>query len=204
MTHTDPPPPRAPADEAGSHGDPLHNEGVAHEHSDVNVRAILAFAAGLAVVAIVASIAMWLLFGWFERQAAADDPPLSPLSVPAAEMPRSTAGSTTFGNAPGPQLLTNEYMALEKNRAAEMEWLANYGWVDQQAGVAHIPIDEAKKLLLQRGVPTRAGAPIAQTLGTRLPAYGESSGGRMITAPPPAPENPREQKPAAKPHEKGH
>jgi hypothetical protein len=194
MTHIDP---HAP-------GDPLHNEGVAHEHSDVNIRAILAFAAGLAVVAIVVHVAMWLLFGWFERQAAADDPPLSPLAAPAAEMPNRTAGSTTFGSAPGPQLLTNEYMALEKQRAAEMERLAGYGWVDQKGGIAHIPIDEAKKLLLQRGVAARGGQPIAPTLGTRLPAYGESSGGRMITAPPAPPEKPGEQKPAAKPHEKGH
>jgi hypothetical protein len=194
MTHINP---HAP-------GDPMHNEGVAHEHSDVNIRAIIMFAAGLAVVAIVASIAMWLLFGWFERQAAADDPVLSPLAPPAAEMPRTTAGSTTFGSAPGPQLLTNEYMALDKHRAAEMERLAGYGWVDQKTGVAHIPIDEAKRLLLQRGLPSRGGQPIAPSLGTRVPASGEASGGRMITAPPPAPEKPGEQKPAPKPQQKGH
>jgi hypothetical protein len=174
MTHTD------------SHApdDPLHNEGVDHEQSDVNVRAILTFAAGLAMVGVVVHVAMWLLFGLFERQAAANDPPVSPLAVPAAEMPRRTTGSPTFGNAPGPQLLTNEYMALEKHRATEAARLAGYGWVDQKEGVAHIPIDEAKKLLLQRGVPARGGPPVPPTLGTSLPAYGESSGGRTIIAPP--------------------
>jgi hypothetical protein len=194
MTHTD----------SHAQGDPLDNEGVSHEHSDVNIRAIMMFAAGLAAVGIIVHIAMWLLFGWFERQAAANDPPISPLAAPAVEMPRATTGSPVFGSAPGPQLLTNEYMALEKNRAAETEWLAGYGWVDQKANVARIPIEEAKKLLLQRGVPSRGGDPIAPTLGTRQPAYGESSGGRTITgAPPPAVRQPADQKPPA-PQQKGH
>ena len=54
-----------PAKPAGHHrhddhlyGDPLHNEDVAHEHSDVNVRAILIFAVGLAAVVGVCALAM--------------------------------------------------------------------------------------------------------------------------------------------------
>ena len=31
--------------------------------------------------------------------------------------------------------------------------LEGYGWVDQPGGVARIPIEEAKKLLFERGLP---------------------------------------------------
>jgi hypothetical protein len=43
-----------------------------------------------------------------------------------------------------------------------------------------MPISEAKKLILQRGLPVRAGAVPDPSLGTRLPAAGESSGGRIF------------------------
>jgi len=38
------------------------------------------------------------------------------------------------------------------------EWtgeLKHYGWVDEKSGIVRIPIDDAKRLLLQRGLPTR-------------------------------------------------
>jgi hypothetical protein len=37
-------------------------------------------------------------------------------------------------------------------RERENRILNSYGWVDQQSGVAHIPIEEAKKLMLERGM----------------------------------------------------
>ena len=33
--------------------------------------------------------------------------------------------------------------------------LDSYGWVDKNAGVVRIPIDEAMKLTLERGLPAR-------------------------------------------------
>ena len=35
--------------------------------------------------------------------------------------------------------------------------LDSYGWVDKNAGVVRIPIDEAMKLTLERGLPARPG-----------------------------------------------
>ena len=35
--------------------------------------------------------------------------------------------------------------------------LRSYGWVDKNAGIVRIPIDEAIRLTLQRGLPTRKG-----------------------------------------------
>lgn len=192
MTHTDPPPPKATAGQgptppspqaAGAHPhDPslLHNDEVAHEHSDVNARTILMYAVGLLVVGLIVNVLMWVVFAILERQAAANDPQLSPLAAPATEMPRTTRESPFFGAASGPQLLTNEPAALLKQRSTEEERLHNYGWVNQKTGVAHMPIDEAKKRLLERGLPTREGDPLPPSLGTREPAMGEASGGRTV------------------------
>ena len=159
-----------------SHGaDEMHNADVAHEHSDINVRSILMFLGGLVVVAVAVAVLMWGMFIGLERYAVSTDPQLSPVAQPGGQLP------------PEPRLLTNEPQQLQKTRDAEMKALHGYGWTDQAAGVAHMPIEEAKKLILQRGVPVRAGQPVNPRLGTNAPSMGESSGGRVL-GPPAAPQ----------------
>jgi hypothetical protein len=159
----------------------LHNEDVAHEHSDVNIRAILMFAIGLVIVAIVVHIVIAVMFRWLDDQAKQNDPQLSPLSAQAPDMPRTTTESPFFGHARGgAQLLTNEPLALQKLRETENKTLQGYGWVEGKPGVAYMPIGEAKKLILERGVPARAGEPVDATTGTRAAAMGDASGGRNI------------------------
>ena len=81
--------------------------------------------------------------------------------------PRSSgggAGSADFAARPACRAVAgrarisrpNERAALAKFRAEETKALDGYGWVNQPGGVTHIPVDEAKKLLVQRGA---AGAP---------------------------------------------
>jgi hypothetical protein len=181
VSHTDPPSPEA---SAGHSDDLLHNPDVAHEHSDVNLRALLVFAVGLVVVTAVIFVLMAWLFNVREKRAAASDPTISPLARPATQMPTTTTANPYFGNAPGPQLLIGEPAALRQQRALEDERLHTYGWVDEKAGTAHMPIAEAKKLTLQRGLPVRAEGAPDPSLGTRLPATGESSGGRTLVKTP--------------------
>ena len=128
MTHTNP--------HDGPY-DPMDNPEVAHEDSDVNVRAILMSGAGLLIVGVIVHVLMWWLFAVFERQAAANDPQTSPLAVPATDMPTTTA-SPYFGTAAAPQLLTNEPAVLLKHRATEQQQLQTGGWVNQAGGVARI------------------------------------------------------------------
>src|SRR5688572_21726032 len=54
--------------------DPLHNEDIDHEHRDINVKAVIGSAIILGAVALVSQLAMWLLFGFLDSQAAARDP----------------------------------------------------------------------------------------------------------------------------------
>jgi hypothetical protein len=172
-----------PRHQSGVH-DELHNDDVAHEHSDVNLGAIGMSVVVLSSVGAAAMLAMYLLFGWFERSAAANDPATSPLAARPTDMPNTTNASPAFnaGLTTAPQLLTNEPMALRQQRTAEQERLHSYGWVDQNAGVARMPIDAAKKLVAERGLPAREGAGSPE-FSVRIPARGEASGGRVITVP---------------------
>lgn len=153
----------------------LHNPDVAHEHSDINVRAILMFIVGLCLVCLVAGAAMWGVFGVLDGQAAKNDPTLSPLATPAGQLP------------PEPRLLTNEPQALQKQHATERGLLEGGDWVDRNAGVGRIPIEEAKKVLLRKGLPTRAGEPVDPRLGTRAPSMSDASSGRNAVVKPPLP-----------------
>lgn len=168
-----------PHDDGSGHDD-LHNEDVAHEHTDVNLRAVAMSAVTIFVVVLVSQVLMYFLFGWFDRQAAANDPQISPLAAPATEMPTQTLTPEFGPKGNAPQLLTNEPMALERHRAEEQTRLGGYGWVDQGAGVSHLPIEAAKKLIVERGLPVRDGA-AAPPFTVREAARGEASGGRTVT-----------------------
>ena len=189
----------------GSHHTPdeMHNDDVAHEHSDVNVRAVLTATAVIAVVCVISAALMYGLFWWvLEKQAEGRDPRLSPLAIPATSMPPNTIDSPAFGAAPEPRLLVNEPKKLQDVRTQAQEQLTGYGWVDEKAGVARIPIDEAKKLISERGLPVRPDPIADPNVGTRLPARGESSSGRAITQPPSADPAPAAA-PAPEPAHKG-
>jgi hypothetical protein len=127
--------------------EPRENPEVVHEESDVNVRAILGVGVGLAVLALVVHLLLALLFGYYTREAARQ-PIVFPLSLDRqGELP------------PEPRLQTNPQRDLRDLRAREDAILNGYGWVDQKAGIARIPIAEAMRLVVQRGLPTRGVAP---------------------------------------------
>jgi hypothetical protein len=160
----------------------MHNEGVAHERSDIDIRAIVASILALFTICVTVVLLMGGLFKLLDYRAAQDDPPVSPVARPASVMPRTTADAPTFGTAAGPRLLTNEPVALERQRETERQVLQGYAWTNQAAGVARIPIDEAKKLIAARGLPPPDGA--QPEAGTWQPARGESSSGRLVDGPP--------------------
>jgi hypothetical protein len=120
------------------------NPEVHHEESDVNIIAIFAFGLGLVVVAAVVSLLVFVLFRFFEVREAARVPLAYPLAI-------SREGALP----PEPRLQTNPRQDLADLRAKEDALLTTYGWVDKNAGVVRIPIDEAMKLTLQRGLPAR-------------------------------------------------
>jgi hypothetical protein len=120
------------------------NPDVHHETSDVNIRAILGFGAGLFAIAVAVHLLIYGLFGYFDRREGVQGPVEYPL-----------AASQGHHDPPEPRLQTDPRQDLADMRASEDEQLQSYGWVDKNAGVVRIPIDAAMKLTLERGLPAR-------------------------------------------------
>jgi hypothetical protein len=175
-------PTKAPAEPVHHYSpEDMHNEDVAHEHVDVNISALVWSIVVMFGVVAGTAVLMLLLFNLLAGQAKARDPKLSPLAMPATTMPPTTTASPFFGGAPEPKLMIDEPTRLNEVRNSEQSQLHAYGWTDQKAGVAHIPIDEAKKLTIERGLAVRPDPLTDERLGTRRPASGESSSGRNVT-----------------------
>jgi len=121
------------------------NPEVHHEGSDVNVRGIFAFAFGLLVTAVVIHLLVYVLFRYFTAREAHAVPAEFPLAVAAGpQLP------------PEPRLQTSPRQDLNDLRAVEEQVLTTYGWVDKNAGVVRIPIEQAMKLMVERGLPARS------------------------------------------------
>ena len=69
-------------------------------------------------------------------------------------MPKRSMSKRIFV-APEPRAVRDifDQSDLERLRAAEDGQLNSYGWVDRYTSVAHIPIDRAMQLILERGLP---------------------------------------------------
>src|SRR5712691_4817511 len=107
------------------------NPEVRHEESDVNVRAIFAFCAGLVAVGLAVHFGVWLMFRYLSSREAVREPIAYPLAAGQDRVP------------PEPRLQTNPREDLRALRAREDALLHSSAWVDKSAGVVRIPIDQA-------------------------------------------------------------
>jgi|SoiMethySBSTD1v2_1073268.scaffolds.fasta_scaffold235399_2 hypothetical protein len=145
-----------------------------HEHTDANVWLIVQFAIWLAASAIVTHFLMWGLFTFFVKDRGAT-------AKQAIEFPLAAQQERRLPAGPRLQAIpANEIFEFRQRENAE---LSEYGWVDRNAGTVHIPIDKAKELLLQRGLPSRpapaaSGDPAGTDAAALMPA--DSSSGRTL------------------------
>ena len=128
------------------HLESIDQPSVHHEESDVNVRAIFGFAAALVVAAIVVHLAVWGMFVYFDDREADRSAAPSPLA------------STEVRQPPEPRLQVAPREDAARFRAEEDAILNGYSWVDREAGTVRIPIAEAMRLTLQKGLPVRESA----------------------------------------------
>jgi hypothetical protein len=146
---------------------PHHEPTGLTEPDTIDVRSIVGYGIGLTVVAVISHVAMLLMFNGLERSVDAANPPrVYPLAVDTDDRrppePRLQGGVESAAGKllesppdhnPGPR------EALKELRDLEEAMLSGYGWVDRNANLVRIPIAEAMKLTLQRGLPARpAGA----------------------------------------------
>jgi hypothetical protein len=125
------------------------------EHQDLAPQGIFVFLAVLAVATIISIFLMRGFYDFLDKYEKAHQPPVSPLVTHVPEDTRHVAPGYPQSVFPDPKLEEDERSQLSGIHMAEEETLYSYGWVDQQAGTVHIPIEHAMDLLVQRGLPVR-------------------------------------------------
>src|SRR5687767_14940861 len=120
------------------------NVEVVHEESDVNVSAIIRYGIGLLVIAAVLHVFLWWLQGTYSRQNQRAQTQVYPLA--AGQQDRLP---------PSPRFQENPQQELQDLRAKQKGVLEEYSWVNKEAGIARIPIEEAMKIVVERGLPVR-------------------------------------------------
>lgn len=65
------------------------------------------------------------------------------------------AVSVWLSSDPPPETADLDEQALATQRAKAQAWLDSYGWIDREAGVARVPVEEGMKAVLRRGLPVR-------------------------------------------------
>ena len=142
-------------------------EGAEHEHTDIEPSIAGKFAVWLAVaIAISAGIvygSFWLFEG--QEQDAGRAAQVFPLAAGQVKEPQ------------GPRLQTQPFKDVYLIRQRERDVLNSYQWVDQGAGVVRIPIEDAMRLMAERGFKA---AP--QNSAELNQVVEDSSSGRTVAA----------------------
>jgi hypothetical protein len=123
------------------------NPEVVHEESDVNVRAILGFGIALVVAAVIIHVCLWWLQGLYQRQTERAQMQVYPLAAGRQEQ-----------LPPMPRLQEHPQQDMRELREKQQALLNGYSWVNRDAGVARIPIEEAMRIVVERGLPAREKA----------------------------------------------
>jgi hypothetical protein len=120
---------------------------VRYEKTDVSASDTVRIVALVFAIAAIGSLFLLPLMWLLEHRASRSDPAAAPLA-------RFEPGR----QPPEPRLQERPFDDIRELRASDNAWLASYGWVDEDAGIAWIPIEDAMELVLKRGLPARPGA----------------------------------------------
>jgi hypothetical protein len=129
------------SEHATQHGHDEPHAETLHEENTIQLAPVLIFAIVMIVVSAATFLTVKIIQQAFDLNWARSEAPVSPLAQ--AQMP------------PAPLLQVSPGQELIDLRAKEREIISSYRWVDQQNGVVGIPVEEAIKLLAQRGLPSR-------------------------------------------------
>ena len=122
-----------------------------HETRDASVGWIFGVVLFLAICAFTMHLVLAGLLNGFKHRKAPTDfwNPVQRAAVPS------------LGQYP--KLQVNPVVDLNAFRAREEAELNSYGWVNQTAGIVHVPIERAMELVLQKGLPERNRGNQAET-----------------------------------------
>ena len=115
-----------------------------HEKKDADTLGLAMVAAFLLLIVAICFLCVFGLLGVVRRAQ----------TVGSAARAQMTAPGEAF---PPSRLQTNPELELKKSREAARTKLNSYGWIDRRRGIAHIPIERAMELAVERGLPEVGG-----------------------------------------------
>ena len=152
-----------------SHGDdgggPLN-----HETTDISLEGVGKLTISFALVLFVVTAVMYGTYRMLDARATDNDTAIAQAadrgegakSITRPTLMNTPNGIDQMGRTPaGPKLLTNEPLWLADIKKTQQQALTTYGWVNKEAGTVRLPIDRAKALIVERGLPKTAVAEAA-------------------------------------------
>jgi len=142
------------SDESMKHGHSGHE--VEFEREDLGTRGVFAFMIGLTIVGVVIYfiiIGMYTFLDKYERSQMATASPLVTSKGTMSRVVTQEYMEQRFKDNGAPMLEINERGQFRDFLINQENQLNSYGWVDEKAGVARIPIERAMELTVQRGLP---------------------------------------------------
>ena len=136
--------------------EPVHSD-VAFEKRDVHPSTIYVYIVGLALAVILSYAVCIFVLRATTRFAVQSDAPPPPI--------RQEMGSTFQNLPPEPRLQgvpghrSGPQADLREKNQSDSEANEKAGWIDQSAGIAQIPVKNAMKIIVEKGLP---GAPPAE------------------------------------------
>ena len=138
---------------------PQHSNNGGFEREDLGARNVYAFLIILALVGLVVYFVVNATYRGLNGYFQAHQPQQTALKPMTESDPRATQTSRVerqiSDTFPQPLLENDERNELNDFRRQEEKQLNSYGWVDQKAGVVHVPIERAMQLMAERGLPVR-------------------------------------------------
>ncbi len=120
------------------------NHDVRYEKEDINERSTFWFGFWILVLMVGVAFLVKPLYNLLVTRAVESQ-------APAAYVAESDPGAL---EPPAPRLQVRPDLELAELRAQEDAILGSYAWVEKDRAVVRIPIDEAMRIVAERGLPT--------------------------------------------------
>ncbi|MGB8011353.1 MAG: hypothetical protein WCF68_07055 [Terriglobales bacterium] len=142
------------SDEIKNHGQSGHETGF--EREDLATRGVFFFMIGLAVFGVIVYFIIVGMYSFLDKYERGQMATASPLVTSKGAMSRVVTQADmdkAFKDNGAPMLEVNERGQMRDFLVNQETRLHTYGWVDEKDGVAHIPIERAMALIVERGLP---------------------------------------------------
>jgi hypothetical protein len=141
---------------AGHGAEPVHDT-VAFETRDVKARTIYGYLIALGVAVILSYVVCIFILRATTSMAVQSDTPPPPVREQMGKDFQTMPPEPRLQGVPGHT--TDPQLDLRQKMQADAEANEKAGWIDQNSGIAQIPVKDAMKIIADKGLPDVSAAP---------------------------------------------